>query len=72
MLFHTNLYGFLHDYFQPGYYCLGSAPVVDGDIIPDEPIAMRQRGEFQKLPMIAGQTSDDGSPYTIACMLYNM
>jgi len=50
----------------PGYFCLGFVPVVDGNTIKDEPIKMRRRGEFAKVKLMAGQTSDDGSLYTVA------
>ena len=55
--------------FQPGYFCQGFAPVVDGEIIPDEPIKLRRRGEFMKTKIMAGHCKDDGSLYTVACKL---
>jgi len=51
---------------KPGYFCQGLAPVVDGTSIPDMPGNLRSRGEYARIPIINGQTSDDGSLYTIA------
>ena len=47
--------------FQPGYFSLGQAPVVDGIFLPDMPSEIRRRGEHNKVPEIIGITQEDGS-----------
>ena len=54
-------------FLQAGYFCLGFAPVVDGILLPDEPIALRRRGEFQKVKLMTGLLKDDGSFFTVQC-----
>jgi len=49
----------------PGYFCQGFAPVVDGKTIPDTPINMRRKGDFQKNKILGGHCKDDGSLYTM-------
>ncbi|KFA51634.1 hypothetical protein S40293_03906 [Stachybotrys chartarum IBT 40293] len=36
------------------------APVIDGDLIPDEPLKLFARGEFTKVPMIIGNNQNEG------------
>jgi len=52
----------------PGYFCMGFAPVVDGEngFMPKEPQELRDEGSFAKVPLLAGQCNKDGSLYTIA------
>ena len=38
-------------------------PVVDGDFIPDVPLRMRERGEYNRATLMAGWTAEDGSLY---------
>ena len=57
-------------YLQPGFFCLGFVPVVDGDILPDVPRAMRMRGEYKKVPFMNGMTKDDGALYTVGCRCF--
>ena len=52
---------------QPGYYCLGFAPVIDGEFIPDYPGNIRKDGNHHQGPLIQGQCTDDGSPYSLSC-----
>ena len=59
-------------FLQPGYFCLGFAPVVDGILLPDEPIALRRRGEFQKVKLMTGLLKDDGSFFTVQCKDKNL
>ena len=54
-------------FFQPGYYCQGFAPVVDGDYIPTDPWAAREEGKSKKIPTMSGYCQEDGSPYTLIC-----
>ncbi|KAH7115407.1 Alpha/Beta hydrolase protein [Dactylonectria estremocensis] len=35
-------------------------PVIDGDLIPDEPLKLFARGEFTKVPMIIGNNQNEG------------
>lgn len=35
-------------------------PVIDGDLIPDEPLELFARGEFTKVPMIIGNNQNEG------------
>ena len=53
---------------QPGYFCLGFAPVVDGPdgLLPSDPWTLREQGKFKKLPLLSGITKDDGSLYTVS------
>ena len=55
--------------FQPGYFCLGFAPVVDGldGFLPDIPLEMRKRGEFPDIPVMTGYLQEDGALYTLGC-----
>ena len=59
-------------FFQPGHFCLGFGPVVDGPtgFIPDIPLEMRKRGEFVDVPVMTGYLKDDGALYTLACKTY--
>ena len=53
--------------FQEGYFCLGMAPVIDGDFLPDFPSEIRARGEHNKVPEMVGITREDGMIYALAC-----
>ncbi len=59
-------------FFQPGYLCLGMAPVVDGPggILPEMPLDLREAGNFNHNPMLSGITKDDGSLYVIVRKYY--
>ncbi|KAJ3544681.1 hypothetical protein NM208_g2920 [Fusarium decemcellulare] len=35
-------------------------PVIDGELIPDDPLKLFQRGEFTKVPMIIGNNQNEG------------
>lgn len=35
------------------------APSIDGDIIPDSPHSLLQRGEFARIPFISGNNKDE-------------
>ena len=52
-----------HCLFQPGHFCLGFAPVVDGldGFLPDVPLEMRKRGEFPDIPVMTGYLQEDGA-----------
>ena len=64
-LFYLSYYTLL--ILQPGFFCLGFSPVVDGTLLTKHPEYLRQEGSFEPVPTIIGQTSDDGSYYTTPC-----
>ncbi|CAD5111482.1 DgyrCDS791 [Dimorphilus gyrociliatus] len=51
---------------KAGTLCQGFAPVVDGTILPRDPLQMREEEDYKKCPILSGQTTEDGSLYTIA------
>ena len=58
--------------FQPGHFCQGHAPVVDGPggFIPDYPHLLRESGDFdENINIMSGYNSEDGSLYTVFSML---
>ena len=68
-------------YEQPGTFCQGMAPVIDGPggFIPDHPIYLREQGLINKVPIMTGFNREDGSLYTLArsyirykYLLYNL
>ena len=54
---------------QPGFYCLGHAPVIDGpgNFLPDDPLRLREAGEYSQIPLMSGWNAEDGSLYVVAC-----
>ncbi len=54
---------------QPGHFCQGMAPVVDGEggFLPDTPQAIRASGEYAQIPVMNTINLDDGSLYTLFC-----
>ena len=52
-----------HVMLQPGYYCMGMQPVVDGPggVLPDMPLALREAGQVNPANEMIGFTSDDAS-----------
>lgn len=55
---------------QPGYFCQGYAPIVDGPggFIPEMPLDMKlAQSAASTVPIISGICRDDGSLYTAAC-----
>ena len=59
--------------FQPGHFCQGHAPVIDGPggFIPDYPYRLREEEEFaQDVQIMSGYNSEDGSLYTVFSMLH--
>jgi carboxylesterase type B len=38
-------------------------PVVDEDFIPDLPLRMRERGQYNRATLMSGITAEDGSLY---------
>ena len=45
---------------QPGTMaCLGFQPVVDGTIVKDLPVLMRQCGEYTAMPEMIGVTTEE-------------
>ena len=59
----------LYTYFQPGYMCLGFAPVVDGPggFIPDLPTTLRENLGADSVPLMSGICRDDGAAFTVVC-----
>lgn len=57
--------------FQEGHYCQGFAPVIDGEggFLPDKPRELRKIGEWAEVPLMAGQTTEDGSLYALGSKL---
>ena len=49
--------------FQPGFICVGMAPVVDGPggFMPQKPVFQRMDGDVMQGPIIAGINREDGS-----------
>ena len=58
-----------HFLIQPGYFCQGHAPVIDGEgnFMPEDPLTQRAKGEFSPVPLLSGWNSEDGSVYALAC-----
>ena len=57
---------------QPGHFCQGYAPIVDGPggFIPKQPLEMRRElPADQVVPSMGGICSDDGSLYAFICEL---
>ena len=54
---------------QPGHFCQGHAPVIDGpgNFLPSNPLEQRENGEFSRVPLMGGYNAEDGSVYVIAC-----
>lgn len=55
---------------QPGYFCQGYAPIVDGPggFMPDIPLRLRETmSPSRYVPIISGICRDDGSLYTAFC-----
>lgn len=50
-----------------GHFCQGMAPVIDGPggFIPDFPAVLRDKEQFNKVPIMSGNTRDDGSLFTL-------
>ena len=44
---------------------LGFGPVVDGELIPDQPRALFDRGEIAHVPYLLGTNTDEGSAFTL-------
>lgn len=40
-------------------FSLGVGPSIDGDVVPDDPIAMMERGEAQRVPLIIGYNAEE-------------
>ena len=59
-------------FFQPGYFCQGHGPVIDGPgrFLPNYPLVQRENGEFSQVPLMSGYNSEDGSLYVLACKYY--
>lgn len=47
------------------------SPSVDGDLVPDSPHALLSRGEFAKIPFIAGNVLDEGTIFLPSFIDYN-
>lgn len=56
---------------QPGFQCLGMAPVVDGPggFLPDTPYNLRQNGQFEPVPLLTGITRNGGAMFASVCKL---
>ena len=54
-----------HIIFQPGFICLGMAPVMDGPggFLPQMPYDLRAAGEHITGPIISGINQEDGSVF---------
>ena len=59
----------IHVLFQPGYYCGGMGPVVDGPggFLPEKPADLRAAGSVMNGPIIAGTNEEDGSLFVPIC-----
>ena len=55
--------------FQPGFICLGMAPVVDGPggFLPQEPHELRASGDVLSGPIMSGICREDGSIFATLC-----
>lgn len=40
-------------------FSLGVGPSIDGDVVPDDPIAMMERGESHRVPLIIGYNAEE-------------
>ncbi|CAD5111483.1 DgyrCDS792 [Dimorphilus gyrociliatus] len=45
---------------KPGLWCVGFGPVIDGDILPRDPVDMIRDGDYKKCPLLSGIMSEDG------------
>lgn len=63
----------VHVYLQPGHFCQGHGPVIDGPggFLPDHPLTQRENGDFSQVPLMSGYNSEDGSIYVIWCQYIN-
>lgn len=50
--------------------CFGFGPVVDGTILPREPIEMMKTGDYKKCSLLSGITSEDGALFIANSMNY--
>jgi para-nitrobenzyl esterase len=41
------------------------SPIVDGWVIPDDPLALLERGKINKVPLIVGANADEGSMFAV-------
>ena len=42
--------------------------MVDGDVLPDLPINIRQSKKYNRVPLMIGKTQDEMNFYLIKCM----
>lgn len=49
----------------PGSFCMGHQPVIDGEFIIDNPLVLRENGNFTDVPIFSGYNREDGSLYLI-------
>ncbi len=43
----------------------GIGPIVDGDVLPDQPRTLYDRGEFAKVPYLLGSNADEGTLFAL-------
>ena len=48
-------------YSQTATYCPGFTPIVDCVVNPDDPLTLRQSGEYHRVPEIIGLNEDDAN-----------
>ena len=52
---------------------MGHVPVIDGpgNFLPDEPLRLREAGQYAEVPLMSGWNAEDGSLYVVACKFKN-